>query len=222
MKTICVLGGWGRVGRLLVHRLLDYPDVCVIVLVRTASSRDLLLQFVNHSSRVRVVVGDICDPVVLSRCVVESEVICFCVANRLFAPVNQLYSKSAQSLADILSGSHKKLVWLTGYTGHRPNDLPWYQRIAFALPPFRQIYSDKAIAEEILGSIGVDWVAVKSLVMQDGGPSKYSVMSNYRVPGWPIRTSYRLDVADCIAQVALGLLDIRTEGVVISSRANNR
>ena len=158
MKVL-VLGAGGRVGKLVVAELRN-RKIGVIAFVRKPTF--------DTDKYVTEVYGDAATGVNLSEACKGVDAVIYCIANKLSQPVHSLYSKSTEILINNMEvNGVKRLVWLTGYTGNRPSDIPLYQRVAFSLPPFSLIYKDKFRAEKMLKNSRLDYTIVQSLLMND-------------------------------------------------------
>lgn len=209
MKVL-ILGATGRVGRLVTSLLLQ-KNIQVRALVRNPSA--LPNELATHCE---IIQGDAGDVHSMKQAVDGVGAILYCLANKLFSPVNSLYSETTQSLLQAVGTKDIHIIWLTGWTGSIKHPIPWYQRIAFRMPPFHSIYADKFKAENLLRESKTSWTLVQSLLMKDGS-GRYDFAHDLRMNRF-VDLSYtrRGDVADFLVRCVLDAQLQNSHYVVVS------
>lgn len=169
MKVL-VLGGAGRVGRLIVAEALERGHD-VLALVRNASK----LARVRHE-RLTVMPGDALDDRVLQRITLGYDA----VVQAIGAPAGRattVFSESTQVLLDVMQRNGiKRLVAITGIGAGDSKGHGGFVYDNIVYPLFtKPLYEDKTRQEELIKASGLDWVIVRPVSFVEG-PSRPGVL----------------------------------------------
>lgn len=163
---VMVLGGTGRVGRLVVAEALERGHD-VLALVRNAAK----IAHIRHP-RLTVMPGDVMDDRVLQRISLGYDA----VVQAIGAPPGKattLFSESTKILVDVMTQNRiRRLVSITGVgAGETKGHGGFlYDRIIYPLFT-RPLYEDKDRQEAIIRASGLDWVIVRPASFVEG-PSR--------------------------------------------------
>lgn len=166
---ITIIGATGPSGLLVVEQALD-RGWSVNAVVRSPQKLGDLAQ------RVRITVGDVFDPTVLSEALAGTDA----AVSVIGAPAGfgskgatQVYSKAASALREALPGAGvRRLVFCTsaGVEKHDPSEKFIYRLLV--KPLFLQRgYDDMALAESMIRATDLEWVLVRPGRLVDEEPS---------------------------------------------------
>lgn len=190
---ILVLGASGRVGKLVCSEAVARGHT-VIGLVRNKPLEEV--------EGVVYMLGDARNLTNLLEPMKKCDAVIYCIANKLTQPVNNLYSETTRTLIKAMEqGGVKRIVWLTGFTGmtRSMKEIPLFQRIAFLLPPFNEIYKDKFLAENLLYNSPLNYTRVECLFMNDAHPIyPYSSATSFSYRWWQFLSTARIHAASAL------------------------
>lgn len=194
---LLVLGGTGRLGRLVVAEALDRGHE-VSVLARSATDLD---------GTVAVVEGDARDPAAVSRAVEGQAAVVFAVGWHGRGRTT-LFSDSTRVLLDAM-GRHgvPRLICVTGVGAGatRGHGGFLYDRVFFPLFT-RRIYEDKDRQEALVRQSALDWTLVRPASFRNQPPKgAFHVATDDRLDGLTL-------VGIAVSEVATFLLDELDQG----------
>lgn len=194
--NMVIFGASGGVGRCLIERALAQGHY-VTAAVRNPTSLD------RTHERLRVLPGDILDPVSVDRAVVGHDVV-FCALGTDSEGPTTLYSAGAHTLLQAMhTHGVRRLVFLSnfGVLNETARDIRGAMLLWLVKRMIRHTLADHRRALEEIQRHNVEWIVVRPLPLING-----SWTGHYRiaVDGLPIRGTRiaRADVADFMLQQA--------------------
>lgn len=192
---VTVFGANGKVGRLVVKRLLD-NDHSVVAFIHNNSD------LVDHA-KLTLVRGDVHREDDVQRAVQGSNAV-ICALSSWHSPEKNVLSSCVERLVPAMRNAKiTRVVSVTGagsYTSH-PNpslfDSLQHTVLNFVAP---KVLRDSEEHIRLLAESGLDCTVVRSPIMTDSGPVGYLLAQQ---PPMPWQTIHRQAVANCLVNLVL-------------------
>jgi putative NADH-flavin reductase len=190
---VTVFGANGKVGRLVVARLLE-NDHDVVAFIHSSSSLPV------HPN-LRLARGDVHEENDIERAISGSQAVISCLSS-WHTPDKNILSSAMQRLIPAMSQQGiSRVISLTGCGAFAPTDIPTFfdkthHAVLNMIAP--KILRDGEEHIRLLLESSLDWIVVRSPVMNEYGSTKYSLQE--KLPS-PLQTINRQAVADALVNL---------------------
>lgn len=176
---VTVFGASGKVGRLVVQRLLDDGYAVVAFVHKTTP--------VAHS-KLKTVTGDVHDAKAVSQAVQGSDIVISTLGSWGTKSKDILSSAMRTIIPAMQSAGIKRIVTVTGSGAYAPGDTPSIIDIVghftFGIIA-KKIITDSEAHLQLLHDSGLDWTVIRSPVMTGSNRTGYTLTSTAPLP-WEV------------------------------------
>jgi putative NADH-flavin reductase len=161
---ILVIGATGATGREIVKQAV-IEGHAVTALVRDLSKA-------SFDPAVTKVVGNVLDPVSLTKAIAGQEAVVCSLGSGITGPFKEMtmLSEGTRNLVTAMQAQGaKRLICITGIgAGESKGHGPWYYNWLFQPLVLRGVYEDKTRQEAVISSSGLDWTIVRPSLLTNG------------------------------------------------------
>lgn len=203
MKNIVILGATGTTGRLLIQQAL-HKNYHVTAYVRNANA-------LNDISGIEVIQGSLEDQTAMQKCFAQADAVVSCLGTRpsfktlFFA--NDFQQRSLPKIITAINEAKvKRFILMSSFgIGETKHKASLFLKLVLHSFLAKNLFNDKAIAEQALSDCQVNWTAVYPVMLVDKPATNSSELIELsqvsKVPGIP-----RLPFAD-VAKVLADLIE---------------
>jgi putative NADH-flavin reductase len=207
MKLL-LLGATGNTGKQLLRQALEL-NYEVTVLVRDPS------KLPPANPKMKVLVGNVLDKSILTEAVQGKDAVISALGVGESLKSNNLISEAVQVLIPAMNAAGvKRLVFLSAFgVGETYNLASLFQKIAFRTV-LKDIYADKAQADEQIRNSNLEWTLVLPTKLTNGSASgKYKAGEKLKAGGFPMVS--RADLAAFMLRQLSESAFVRKNAVVL-------
>lgn len=188
---VTVFGASGKVGRLVVQRLLNDGHQVVLFVHQTASF--------EATDQVKIIKGDIHNAALVASTVTGSQAVISTLGS-WHTPSKDILSAAMRfAIPAMQKLGVRRIITLTGSGAWAPSDdISLGNKVAHAVfnVVAKDIIRDAETHLKLLSDSGLDWTTIRAPIMKNGSKDSYSL--NERIPG-AVATINRKAVAKAIA-----------------------
>lgn len=204
---LLVLGATGPTGRLVIERALEHSDT-VTVLARRPEALDQL------SSRVTIVTGDATSTADVAAAMAGQDAVISALGRGTSLRADDLFANAATAVVEAAKRTElTRMVWMSSFgVGDTYASANLIQKILYRTV-LRDIYANKAVAEQTIRASGLDWTIVYPTALTNG-PARGNYQVDDRVAMTLSARISRADVADFMHEAAHSPEWIRRDAVI--------